>query len=188
MLQMRIGKVLCLFSLVMFISRIIPSFFIPVLELSLINFRMVVYSILFFISFVYINKLTKVLQILVIFSESIISLNSNPNSCFFGYIYGFLNRNKRIKLFLFFTIIYTIFILIPLKVDSNKYIISLKWCIFIFTFLCCLYYLFSDYINTIKNIEYLERQKLIDLILESNKIAKDAINLSEKYFNKYIKE
>jgi len=205
-LQVKIGKILCLFSLVMFISRIIPCIIIPVLfknniynYMALSNFRLLLYSLLFFVSFIYINQYTKILQLLLILLESIISLNSQPISNFFGliliiaililfYIYGFLNENPRIKLGIIAIIIYILFILFPLKDFNNKYILAFKWILFIFTFLICLWYLSSDYINNIKNKEKEEKDKLIELLKESNSIAKDAINACEKYFDKYNKD
>lgn len=204
-LQVRIGKILCIFSLVLFISKIIPTLCIPVLfknisiYMVIYNIRIITYSLLFLITFLYKGILSKIIQVSIIIIEAIISLNSQPTSSFFGlsliisaillsYVYGFFRSYKIIKLLLLILGTYFLFIYIPLKNESCKYLIAFKWELFISIFILCLWYLLKDFIEEIKVKEFEERQKIIKTMERSNEIAHDAIRLVEDYFNKYNKE
>lgn len=204
--QMRVGKILCVFSFAIFIIRVIPSFFIPVLvynNISLLfflyNIRIIFYSILFLFSFLYISNVFKIVQIVLILIESIISLNSHSNTCFFGlllivsaillcYIYGFFNYRKKLKIVVVVCFLYILFVCLPLRNYFDKFLLALKWELFIITFIYCLWYLLKDILEEIKIKEFEERQEIIKTMEKSNEIAKDAIVLCENYFNKYYKK
>jgi len=195
-LQVRIGKLLFIFSLVIFITKIIAAIirndFSKISTID--NLSYIIYALLFYISFTWNNEISKYIQVSIISLESILCLMPDMSSSFFGlsmmiisiiliYMYGGFDKYRSIKLFSSIITIYLILVLVPLRNNIEKYLYALQWTLFVVSFLFILWFILKDNLEKIKKEEDIEKDKLINLLEQTRDIARDALIAYEKYIN-----
>jgi hypothetical protein len=197
--QDRIGKLFSIFSLALFIVKLSYHIFTekPFYEFFILdNISYLMYGIIFWISSLRSNIVSKLVQIGIIFVESILALYPESTSPFFGlmlievcfllsYCYGILNKNFIIKTGLITILLYVLFVFLPLNDNNRKYLLGIEWLVFIYAFLFLVWFIFKDFIIKIEEKDFAEREKLIRLMEETRDIAHDALTAYEKYFNKH---
>lgn len=187
-LQIKIGKILSLFSIIIFVTKIISSIINNNLNtlLTIDKISYLLYALLFLISTYWINTFTKIIQILIIFIESMFSLSPGMSSSFFGlsmiiidillcYRYKLFNTHKYIKIVCSIVSFYLILLFIPLHHCTNNFLYAFQWTMFIIIFLSIIWFIFKDYIEKIEEEEKIVYTKLIKIIEEAMEVAKDAI-------------
>ncbi len=147
-LQVRVGKLLFIFSLVIFSTKIIVAIarndFSKIPTIS--NLSYIIYALLFYISFTWKNEISKYIQIGIISLESILCLEPDMSSSFFGlsmmivaiiliYMYGGFGKYRNRKLASLGIIIYLILLLVPLRNNNEKYLYAFQWTLFVISFL-----------------------------------------------------
>jgi len=154
-----------------------------------------VYILLYLAVFIFtariINRVTSLLQISIIITESIISLTLNPKEWFFGamlmilaillaYAYGLLSTNKRYKIPLVAAAQYLAFIFIPLANNPDRYIRALQWLAFIAAFVFALWFIFKDSIERLSIKDAEARKRLYDLLGQSIWATENAMSIGEE--------
>lgn len=194
----RIGKTFCLFSLALYALKIamcvinkhnIATLF-TIDRLSFLGF-----AVLFGLTAIWENKISKLIQIVLVLFASIASLCASPCNPIWGimliimdfllcYIYDFFDKYSHLKLVFFGASVYMVFLLFPLRHDINRFVIAFEWTIFICIFIFVLWIIFKDYIEKIQTTENKDREKYLYIIEEATSVARDALDALEKLGNK----
>jgi hypothetical protein len=192
--QVRVGRIIALFALVLYISKICTCLFTHSPAMVLVQYPKICYpfiAILFFFSSTIDKRFIKVFQCIIVFSLGVWSLCYSPRSDFFGlaiisisivllFAYGFVEKHYLIKCISVDVLLYIIFIFIPLMNTENKYVHALEWLAFIDIFLFMLWSISRDSIEKLRQKESVEREKYMRIIDEATSVARDAIKALDK--------
>jgi len=151
----------------------------------------VIYMALFLYSAVYIKKYTAIMQIMLVFIESLLSFTLNSQEWFWGaflliitillaYLYGFLTSNAKIKLPIVTIIIYAFFSYVTLGGQPGCFIRSAEWIAFVAAFLFALWFFFKDILRRLDETESNKQEKYIKLLTRATITAEEAVNIARE--------
>ncbi len=193
-IQRRIGIIFGVFSFVLFIVKFIYN---TLNDVSLSDFATFdnlsyfIYAFIFTVTSMKRNLFGRILQVAILFVESIFALFPDSTSPFFGmvlivvaillcYVYKFFVKHNMIKIMLFSIVFYFIFAFIPLENNSKKFLLAFEWELFIGTFLFLLWIIFKDSIEELKDEDKITNLKLIRLLEESRDATTEAMRLGRE--------
>jgi hypothetical protein len=187
-LQARIGLILCLFSLAVFVLQLL--FYTSVTHtltgfFTLDRLSYALYSLVFLLSMFVNYPITKGIQVSIIAIEGLIDL-SYPTDQFAGFVmlivaifllcaYGSFTTYKWIKVSISLSVLYVLFVLFPFRDASNAFITSAEWIGLILAFLLLSWAIFKDYIDQLKS----SNKALHSIAKEAISVAKDTIKLED---------
>lgn len=197
--QKRIGLIFFYFSLVILVYNVIKSIQMggAVLFSNWIEWRYILYPILFGISYIISNKTFQYIQVFLMYLEGNITILESSYDSFFGIMficcsillsvsYGHFEKNKKLKAVLIGLTLFLGFYLLPKEGSTFPLITSLIWTLFVITFIGLMYTIFKDWldlwvleknnaeIKLVRSLEDLQRKveeysEISHLSIETNK-------------------
>jgi hypothetical protein len=185
--QGRVGVLFCLFSFVVFLSKLIFSILNGYIHSFLIldNFVYLFYVLLFGMTIFWKSIVSKAVQIGIIIIEAILALSPDMSSSFFGLsmiitslllcvAYGVFNKHKTIKMIIVPILLYFILVFVPLSGNEKKFLMAFQWTMFICSFLFLIWMIFKDHIIKVNEYnsslirKYEDRTAILQVQLEKS--------------------
>jgi hypothetical protein len=188
--QLRIGRVFTLFSIACFLLSIVEVMMNRAPILSWKPIALFGFSCLFCISTIKDNLILKWLQLVLMFSASILAFEHNSDAfalsiIFIGILlareYDFFKLNEVIKYVSISIILYFIFLILPLRNESDKFFLAFTYDLFIAIYYLVFWFIYKDQvIKTREEMQTIEKQ-LEDQLKTVRKERDDAQALNNRF-------
>jgi hypothetical protein len=189
--QERLGKLFFILSLALLFIKIGACVFEGKYE-ALSNpwsWIYVILPILFGVTFLIKNKITKILQVVVIGLLACGSLYTTINNPFWGlsllivvflvcFTYGWFKTNYVIKYISLNICFCGIFYGLLRNSFSEALLYAIEWVLFIDGFLLIIWYTFKDWLDRMRQTDSEERHRCIEIIKEANKTSREAMEVA----------
>ncbi len=185
--QLRIGRVFTLFSLVCFLLSIVEVMINRAPILSWKPLLLLGFTGLFFLTTIKDNIILKWLQLAAMLAASLVAFEHNSDAfalsiIFIGILlareYDFFKLNEVIKYSCIFIILYFIFLIFPLRDESNRFFLAFTYDLFIAIYYLVFWFIYKD--QVIKTKEENEKQ-LTEQLKTVRKERDDAQALNNRF-------